>query len=468
MVSSHYKGLSLQKAWKFMSAMNRRSFLAAWAALAASPALGAMPSSGEVDIVIVGAGAAGIAAARRVAAAGRRYVLLEASDRIGGRCYTETKTFGVPYDHGAHWLHMPDMNPLVKLAPQARIEVYPAPRSNKVRIGRRNARAGELEDFLAALVRSNRAIADVQRGRADIACQAALPKDLLDWQQTIEFVLGPFGCAKDLNEISALDFARSGERDIDAFSRPGLGALLAKLGEGVSVELSTPVTRIDWKSGIEVETPRGKVRAKAVIVTASTGVLGAGKIKFTPDLPKRQQEAVNQLKLGSYDHVMLELPGNPLGLQPDELVYEKASGRQTAALLANVGKSDLCMIDVAGSFGRSLAQQGEAAMVAFAIEWLVKQYGEDIKKSVKRTHATRWNEAPWVMGAFSAAAVGGSGARKILMEPVRGIHFAGEAMHETLWGTVGGAWESGERAADAALKSFAPTPSKQRQPRRRD
>src|SRR6187399_3192725 len=116
--------------------LNRRNFIAGSAALASTPALGAVSASGEVDVAIIGAGAAGIAAARRVAAAGRRYVLLEASDRIGGRCFTETKTFGVPYDHGAHWLHMPDMNPLVKLAAQARIEVYPAPRSNKVRIGR--------------------------------------------------------------------------------------------------------------------------------------------------------------------------------------------------------------------------------------------------------------------------------------------------------------------------------------------
>src|SRR6478672_5067206 len=99
--------------------LNRRSFIAGSAAIASQPALGAVSASGETDVAIIGAGAAGIAAARKVAAAGRRYLLLEASDRIGGRCVTDTATFGVPYDRGAHWLHTPDINPIAKLAARA-------------------------------------------------------------------------------------------------------------------------------------------------------------------------------------------------------------------------------------------------------------------------------------------------------------------------------------------------------------
>jgi monoamine oxidase len=94
-------------------------------------------------------------------------------------------------------------------------------------------------------------------------------------------------------------------------------------------------------------------------------------------------------------------------------------------------------------------------MTAFALEWLTGLYGTDLRKAVKRTAATRWNDEPWALGAFSAAAPGGQPSRRVLMEPVRDrLWFAGEAAHETLWGTVGGAWESGERAADAALKKL--------------
>jgi monoamine oxidase len=83
----------------------------------------------------------------------------------------------------------------------------------------------------------------------------------------------------------------------------------------------------------------------------------------------------------------------------------------------------------------------------------VNLYGADVKKAIGKTHATRWSNDPWTLGAFSAAAPGGQPGRKALMEPVRDrLFFAGEAVHETLWGTVGGAWESGERAADAALR----------------
>ena len=137
-----------------MPSFSRRSFLAASAAAAVSPAWGALPASREVEIAVIGAGAAGIAAARRIAAAGRQFIVIEAADHIGGRCVTETTTFGTPYDRGAHWLHMPDINPVAKLAMKSGFEIYSAPPGQKIRIGRRFGREGELEDFLAALVRA--------------------------------------------------------------------------------------------------------------------------------------------------------------------------------------------------------------------------------------------------------------------------------------------------------------------------
>src|ERR1044072_5495926 len=268
--------------------LNRRNFIAGSAAMASTPALGAVSASGEVDVAIVGAGAGGIAAARKVAAAGRRYVVLEANDRIGGRCFTDTNTFGVPYDRGAHWLHVPEINPLAKLAPRG-FEVYAAPPGQKLRIGKRNAREGEMEDYLSTIVRANRAIQDAARGKADVNCMQALPKDLGEWRQAVEFFLGPFGCGKNLDEISAVDFARSVERDIDAYCRQGLGALVAKLGSELTVQLKAPVTRMSsTRNFVEMDTGRGFIKARAAIVTVSNGVLAADKIKFMPELPPRQ------------------------------------------------------------------------------------------------------------------------------------------------------------------------------------
>lgn len=445
-----------------MPRLSRRSFLAASAAVAAVPAARALALPGNVDVAVVGAGAAGIAAARRLTERGLRVVVIEAADRIGGRCFTDMRLFGVPYDLGAHWIHMPDLNPVAKLAPRSGLEVYPAPPGQKLRIGRRYAREGEMEDFLAAAVRGKRAIADAARGKTDVACARVMPKDLGDWQSTVEFFLGPFGCGKELSEISAVDFAKSWERDVDAFCRQGFGTLLAKLAAGLPVELSTPVTALDayGRSNVEVETTKGRLIARAAIVTAPTNVIAAGKIKFVPELPKRQVDALAALSLGTYERIALELPDNPLGLQRDDLVFEKAESGRTAAVLANVSGTNLVFVDVAGKFGMELAGKGQQEMTAFALEWLGNLYGADLKKSVKRSHATQWFKEAWAMGAFSAAAPGGQPSRRILMEPLRErIYFAGEAVHESLWGTVGGAWESGERAADALIKRYAPEPA---------
>ncbi len=427
----------------------------------------------ETDVAIIGAGAAGIAAARKIIAEGRRVVILEAGDRVGGRCITDTALFGVPFDVGAHWLHAPDLNPLAKLAPRTGLEIYPAPPGQKVRIGRRNAREGELEQFFAVMVRARRAIEDAAKGKTDMSLAKAMPKDLGEWSPLVEFYLGPFSCGKDFGDLSVMDFQRSNERDVDAYCRQGFGALLAKLAEGLPVQLSTLVTRIapQARGAITLETDKGALQARTVIVTVSTNVLADGKL--IPDLPKRQLEALNRLRLGHYERIVLDIPDNAFGLSRDDLVFEKSNGQETAALLGNVAGSSLSYLDIAGSFARDLGAKGPREMTAFALEWLDKLFGADVKRAVKRTHATQWAFAPHVQGAFSAASVGGQPSRRILMtEPLRDrIYYAGEAAHETLWGTVGGAWESGERAADQALKLVSPMtgtiPAQKTKPRKR-
>lgn len=452
-----------------MSTLTRRSFLAAAGAVAASHAHGAPqqkskapPSAARpaVDVVIVGAGASGIAATRRVLFAGRTCVVLEASDAVGGRCRTDRAIFGMPYDRGARALHTPETNPVARLALQNGFDIYPSPPGQRLRIGRRNARESEVEDMLTAMVRANAAIADAAR-KTDIACAQALPKDLGEWRSTIEFMLGPHFCGKDVADTSTADMARAAERDVQAFCRQGLGSVLAKLAADLPVRLATPATRISWggRSGVQVETAQGTIDARAAIVTVSTNVLAADKLSFAPELPKRQVEAIERLKLGSFDHVTLELPGNPLGLRSDEQVFERAGNQRTAALLANISGSTLCTVNVGGRFGRDLAAKGTDEMIAFALDWLDSLYGAGLKRVVGRTHATRWNQEPWILGAMSAASPGGQFARRTLMESLNNrIWFAGEAVHERLWGTVAGAWESGDRAAVAALRVIAPTP----------
>jgi monoamine oxidase len=437
--------------------MTRRHFLSASAALAVTPVFsggraGAAPLPREADIVVIGAGAAGIAAARRIMAANRKVIVVEASNQIGGRCQTDVSTFDVPFDRGARWMHNPETNPMIKLARSAGLEITSAPQGQKIRIGRRNARPGETEEFLAALVRANRAIDDAAR-RFDVSCASVLPKDLGVWADTAEFALGASFSGKDLKDVSVVDKVRAQDRNTAIACRQGLGTLIAKLGEQVPVSLSTPANRIVWGSrDVSVETSAGKILARAAVITVSSNVLAAGNIKFASELPKRTLDAASKLSLGSYDRIALHMPGNPLGLARDDIVIEQSNSMKTALIYANIGGSSLCSIDVGGSFGRDLSAQGEAAMVAFAKEWLTKLFGSDVAAAVKKSSATRWNAAPFALGAMSAASPGGQSSRKVLSEPIGCMYLAGEATHETLWGTIDGAWESGERAAEAALR----------------
>src|SRR3954453_18881340 len=437
--------------------MTRRDFLSGAAVLAATPALARRARAGplprEGDIVVIGAGAAGIAAARRIVAAGRKVIVVEAASQAGGRCITDVSTFDVPFDRGARWIHNPETNPMIRLARAAGLDVMPAPSGQKIRIGRRNARAGETEEFLAALVKANRAIDEASRGRADVSCASVLPKDLGDWAGTAEFGLGASFAGKNLKEIFVRKKARAHERNGVFVCRQGLGTLVAKLGEQIPFSLSTPASRVSWSNrDVTVETPAGRIAARAAVITVSTNVLNAGNVKFSPDLPKRHLEAAANLTLGSYDHIALQLAGNPLGLGRDEIFIEQSNSTRTALLFANVAGSSLCSIDVAGSFGRDLAAQGEKAMVAFAQEWLTKLFGSEAASAVRKSSVTRWNAAPFALGAMSSAPPGWQSSRRSLSEPVGCMFLAGEATHETLWGTVDGAWESGERAADAALR----------------
>lgn len=436
--------------------ITRRDFLSASAALAATPVLGgrawgARPPR-EADIVVIGAGAAGIAAARRIMAANRKVIVVEATNQIGGRCQTDISSFDVPFDRGARWMHNPETNSMIRLARAAGFEITTAPSGQKIRIGRRNARPGETEELLATLVRASRAIDDASR-RGDVSCAAVLPKDLGDWADTAEFVLGANFSGKDLKDVSVVDRARAQDRSTAIACRQGLGTLIAKLGEQVPLSLSTPASRISWsKRDVMVDTPGGKIVARAAVITVSSNVLVAGNIKFDPDIPKRTLDAAAKLSLGSYDRIALQISGNPLGLARDDILIEQSNSTRTGLLYVNVGSSSLCTIDVGGSFGRDLSAQGEQAMVAFAKEWLTKLFGSEATAGIKKSSATRWNAAPFVQGAMSAAAPGGQASRKILTDPIGCMYLAGEATHETLWGTVDGAWESGERAAEAALR----------------
>lgn len=437
--------------------LSKRAFLIGSTSLAGAKALGQVPSSGEVEVAIVGAGAAGLAAARRVAMTGRSYALLEAAPRIGGRVWSGAGKLGIAHDRGAHFMSASGRNPLVAIGRLEKLDLKTVSPFRRMYVGQREARDSEYDAFTAALRRASRAISATGEAGRDIAASQAMP-DVGEWSATASFVLGPYALSKDLNLVSTVDFSRAEDQTEEIVCRTGLAQVLAASGRLLNVTLDTSVSRIGQigRGPITVETSRGAVRAETVIVTVSTNVLSSGRIRFESPLPKRTLDAVESLSLGTRDRLVFELKGNPFKFADDQKIIFKGSGPSAISLVGRAGGSDLCLAEFSGGFGREMSGKGEAAMAAFVIEQLVEHFGADAKKSIGRVEAVRWSADALVLGGTSVAAPGRGANRRVLAEPLFDRMFlAGEALHETWFGTVAGAWVSGERAADSVLRYLA-------------
>ena len=434
--------------------ISRRSLMAASALAPAvlSDQVMAQNSVGEFDVVIVGAGAAGIAAARRLVEAGRSVVVLEARDRVGGRCTTASGLFAVPVDTGAHWLHNGPKNPLVPLLQEKKFDLYADSDRERLLVNGRTAREGELEEFIAAKVAATRSVEAFTRTMKDVPLSEMIP-DSRSWNPTIHHLFGADDCGKETSEISTLDFVTV-EEGPNMFCRQGFGAGLAALAEGLPIRLSVEVRRIDSSQRlIALETAKGTLRARSVIITVPVANLLSGGLTFTPALPKRVQEAASRLSLGAYEHIIVEIAGESAGMADDERIIAKTDSNRTASMLARIGGSDLWYLDAGGQFARDLWKEGEAAIHAFAREWVRKQFGPRLERAIARIHSTNWQGDPLSRGAWSVASPGFQGERRILGLPIQDrLFLAGEALDMTAWGTVGGAWNSGTRAAEAALR----------------
>ena len=262
----------------------------------------------DVDVVVIGAGLAGLGAATALREAGRAAVVLEASARIGGRALTTypAELGGVWWDVGAVWLHNAETNPLVPIARAAGDALL---RSDELRVertfvGTREATAEEYADYAGAWQRFEDRAADILRTRDDVPL-AEVARSMPDdrWAVTVETWEGPIICVADADEFSARDWLRNVLSGSNLVPAGGIGAFVARrLGEGLDIRLSTPVTRIAWDGdGVAVETARGTITARSAIVTVSTGVLGAGAIVFDPPLPDATQAAIDAIADGAGD-----------------------------------------------------------------------------------------------------------------------------------------------------------------------
>jgi monoamine oxidase len=407
--------------------------------------------TGDLDLIVVGAGAAGLAAAKTARAAGASVVLLEASNRTGGRAYTRTTASGYPWDAGAHWLHHAEVNPFTALADDLGRSYLT--RFNGFRIHGRHGLLSE-EEHADWLAWSDAAFAGAHAlgatGR-DVAASRAV-EDHPRWRPLFDtWYAAMVGVPPEME--STLDYARSAESENNWPLADGYGALVQAWAADVPVELSMPVTRIDTRGRtVTIETPKGVLSAKAVVVALPLGVLQRGLVAFAPDLPAEVGEALHGLHPGYANKVAVELDKALMADFPETSYLSFEEGRQTIRFQLNSFGRPLAVGYLADRFAAEIEAEGPDAMIAFARERLVRAFGSDAARRIGSVQTTDWLHNPLSLGAYSCALPGCAEARTTVQQPVSDrLFLAGEYVHTELYGCVDGARESGERAARQAL-----------------
>lgn len=413
------------------------------------------PPPRAADVAVIGAGAAGIAAARRLMALGLSVAVIEARDRVGGRALTAALG-GQAVDLGAHWLHAANANGLVAEARRLGLALFDAPQEPRLIVGAHEADARETAAFHEGWSALVEAIGALGESGDELPAGAALDRlgpEAARFRDALAFAHGPFACGVGLETIGAADFAAA-QDDLDLFVEGGYGALVATLADGLPVALATPATRVDWSGpGVRIETPRGVLVARALIVTVPAPLLARGAIVFDPPLPAPTRDALGALRPASYEHVVLAWPGGPLREAANTTVAFDGDAADNLGLLANFDGGAMHYADLGGALvGRLGAPEARAAYVR---EALTARFGAAATAGLRVLHASRWGEDPWSGCAWTVAPPGAHGARAVLREPIGArVFLAGEATSSTLWGTIGGAWAEGERAAGAVREAL--------------
>ena len=413
-----------------------------------------MAASATTDVAIIGAGAAGIAAARRLAERGFCCRILEARSRAGGRAWTETTSLGVPLDRGCAWLHDGERNPLRPYAEAAGLAI---PSEIPIRAYREGRFASP--EANAALE------AEVQRGLQAVSTRARQEPDgdtarLLPSAGTNTPILRYILTA--VAGVEPEHYASGDAAEEDAFEsnwlvHGGLGRLITQdLGAGIPASFATPVERVDYRRlPIRLATAAGTLCAQGVIITVSPAVLAAGRPGFRPGLPGWKSDAIADIRMGHAEKVAIRFRGAPFGTDKAHfLTIERPDGLMGFHI--EPGPPAVALAYTGGNLARAIAEGGEADAVAVAMDYLAHAYGQKLRQCVVASTATSWAEDPWSLGSYSAARPGTHHQRTALATPVNArLRFAGEATLDEAFATAHGAWLSGIREADAIAAELA-------------
>ena len=414
--------------------------------------------SGDCDIIIIGAGSAGLSAARAAMEQGLTFTLVEASHRIGGRAYTEEIAPGQPFDLGCHWMHSASLNPFVAIADRLGF-AYSRDSGWTDDVHRHGSFLDEAQE------RDLEAYLDATETAIEAAAQHGDPavSDVIDlaspWSAFHAYWFS-LGSSCDIDQTGARDVAAYNDTDEDWPVLDGYGSLVAAWARGIPVTLNAAARRVTLtRDGVAVDTPRGTVTGRSVLVTVSTNVLASGSIAFEPALPAWKETAIRELPLGVHNRIAMLLDGIPGEFREHGHATVLAGSHDVPMGIALGPYGSSYAVGVTGGrFGAWLERAGQKASVECLAEHLKAAWGSRIARHfTDRVIVTAWQGDPWTLGSYSAATPGNAHQREELARPVgERIFFAGEATTAEFHATCHGAWLSGRRAVGEIASALLP------------
>lgn len=413
----------------------------------------------QTDVIIIGAGSAGLSAAKELTKQGISFIVVEASHRIGGRAYSEQIAPGVWFDLGCAYLvagsdiknHIDESNPFIDFAKNqgAVIEEYQYD-SHYIYNGK-PLDANEMKARAEFYKECEEAIQRSVDGGEDVAISEII--DLESPYATPYMDMMAVTAPKDLDEASAADFLYKVEEYTDFITLCGYGNLVAQWGSDVRVSLNTKVESVDWSGkDVLVKTIKGTIRARCLISTVSNGILAAQHIHFKPRLPDWKREAFLGVPMGAENKIGVYFTRDVFGPEASGYYQAWSDEAQGAYIDVNLLSTNVVTVFMGGRFSIWMEKQGQQAAREFAIDRIADIFGNDIRQSAGRSIVTAWATDPWTLGSYACALPGQYHQRETLPLAIDNkLFFAGEATARAN-GTCSGAYWSGVRAAREAAE----------------
>jgi monoamine oxidase len=401
------------------------------------------------DLVIVGAGAAGLGAARAALDHGLDVLLVEASHRIGGRAYSEQILPGIPFDLGCHWLHSASINPFVEIADRLGVRYESNNRwEPRVRVAGGWATDDESVDFQRYWQDCEKSIEECKSKGRDVSVAEAVERSSR-WAPFHDYWTSLM-TSSDSDLVSVVDLATYNDTGENWPVTDGYGTLVSRFGADIPVSLNTCVERIDYSGPVmRLHTPRGVIETRKVLVTVSNGILSSGRILFDPPLPDWKLDAIAAIPLGNHNRIALAFDGDPFGADAPTSIIDLDDETPMLLHIKPYGQNYAVGV-TGGRFANWLERAGERASIDHLLERLGRIFGGDVVKMMCGHIVTAWGSDPWTLGAYSTCLPGQAHQRAALAAPIENrLWFAGEATSLEFFSTCHGAYMSGVDSANA-------------------